>query len=55
LTIREVGMTTYIIDWLPPVDADGNVPFPYGRPSAGTTVFIATAGGMTVTFEVEFV
>jgi len=54
LTVREIGGSTYLVDWLPPVDARGNVPFPYGRPTAGRTVFVVTAGGVTVAFEVEF-
>ena len=40
---------------LPPVDVNGNVPFPYNRPSAGKTIFTTSAGGVTVTFEVDFV
>lgn len=54
-TINEIGGTTYVINWLPPVDANGNVPFPYGRPSPGKTVFTVSAGGVVVTFEVIFV
>jgi len=53
--VNEVGMRTFVVDWLPPVDANGNVPFPYSRPGPGKTIFTTTAGGVTVTFEVTFV
>ena len=54
-TVNEVGMRTFVVNWLPPVDVNGNVPFPYNRPSAGKTIFTTSAGGVTVTFEVDFV
>ena len=54
-TVNEVGTRTFVVNWLPPVDVNGNVPFPYERPSSGKTIFTTTAGGVTVTFEVDFV
>ena len=54
-TVTEVGMRTFVVSWLPPVDVNGNVPFPYERPGPGKTIFTTTAGGVTVTFEVDFV
>jgi len=54
-TVNEVGMRTFVVNWLPAVDANGNVPFPYERPGPGKTIFTTTAGGVTVTFEVTFV
>jgi hypothetical protein len=48
------GRTSQAYTFLPPVDPDGNVPFPYGRPEPGTTVFTVQAGGVTVTFEATF-
>jgi hypothetical protein len=51
---NEVGGTNFLVDWLAPVDPNGNVPFPYGRPSPGTTIFTVRAGGVTVTFEAVF-
>jgi len=54
-TVNEVGMRTFVVNWLPPVDVNGNVPFPYNRPGAGKTIFTTSAGGVTVTFEVDFV
>ena len=54
LNVNEVGGTTYVVNWLPPVDANGNVPFAYRRPSPGNTVFTATAGGAVVRFEFVF-
>ena len=53
-TLNEGGRT-FVIEWLPPVDANGNVPFPYERPGPGTTTFTTSAGGVVVTFEVTFV
>jgi hypothetical protein len=53
-TVNEVGTRTFVVNWLPPVDANGNVPFPYERPSAGKTIFTTNAGGVEVTFEVTF-
>lgn len=47
--------TFYQVDFLPPVDPKGNVPFPYGRPNAGTTIFEVTAGGVFVTFKQTFI
>jgi hypothetical protein len=55
LNVNEVGMKTFVVEWLPPVDANGNVPFPYSRPGPGKTIFTTTAGGVTVTFEVMYV
>lgn len=55
LTVNEVGSRTFVVNWLPPVDANGNVPFPYERPGAGETIFTTTAGGVTVTFQMTFV
>jgi hypothetical protein len=52
-TVNEGGRT-FVVDWLPPVDANGNVPFPYERPGPGTTTFTTSAGGVVVTFEVTF-
>ena len=53
-TVNEVGSRTFVVNWLPPVDVNGNVPFPYERPSAGKTIFTTRAGGVEVTFEVTF-
>jgi hypothetical protein len=54
-SVNEVGIKTFVVNWLPPVDVNGNVPFPYSRPGPGKTIFTTTAGGVTVTFEVMFV
>ena len=54
-TVSEVGTRTFVVNWLPPVDGNGNVPFPYNRPGAGKTIFTTSAGGVVVTFEVDFV
>jgi hypothetical protein len=53
-TVNEVGSRTFVVNWLPPVDVNGNVPFPYERPGPGTTIFTTSAGGVEVTFEVMF-
>ncbi|HKC91780.1 MAG TPA: hypothetical protein VKE23_10690, partial [Candidatus Limnocylindria bacterium] len=53
-TVNEVGIGTIVIDWLPPVDANGDVPFSYRRPGPGKTIFTTRAGGVEVTFEVTF-
>ena len=53
-TVNE-GFRTFVVDWLPPVDVNGNVPFPYSRPGPGKTIFKTSAGGVVVTFEVDFV
>jgi hypothetical protein len=45
---------SYLITWLPDVDPNGNVPFPWSQPQAGTTVFTVSAGGVTVRFETTF-
>jgi len=55
LTANEVGGPTYAVNWLPPVDPNGNVPFPYERPGPGKTIFTVRAGGAVVTFEVDFI
>ena len=47
-------MRTFVVNRLLPVDANGNVPFCYERPSAGKTIFTTSAGGVEVTFEVMF-
>jgi hypothetical protein len=54
LTANEVGGRTYVVGWLPPVDSNGNVPFPYARSSPGNVVFTVRAGSAVVTFEVTF-
>ncbi len=53
-SVNEVGIRTFVVNWLPPVDVNGNVPFPYSRPSPGKTIFTTSAGGVVVTFEVTF-
>ncbi|TMC43948.1 MAG: hypothetical protein E6J23_09145 [Chloroflexi bacterium] len=53
-SVNEVGIRTFVVNWLPPVDVNGDVPFPYNRPGAGKTIFTTSAGGVTVTFEVDF-
>ena len=53
--MNDVGTRTFVVNWLPPVDGNGNVPFPYNRPGAGKTIFTTSAGGVVVTFEVDFV
>ncbi len=45
---------SYVVTWLPVVDAGGNVPFPWSQPNAGTTYFTVTAGGVTVKFQTTF-
>ena len=52
--MNEVGTRTFVVNWLPPVDVNGNVPFPYERPGPGKTIFTTSAGGVVVTFEVTF-
>jgi len=52
--VNEVGIRTFVVNWLPPVDMNGNVPFPYSRPSPGKTIFTTSAGAVVVTFEVTF-
>jgi hypothetical protein len=47
----EVGSATYVVDWLPPADASGDVPFPYRRPDPGAVIFTVTGGGVTVTWQ----
>jgi len=48
---NEVGGSSIFVDWLPPVDRNGDVPFPYRRPTPGRVIFTVVAGGVTVTFE----
>jgi len=51
VTVNEIGGANYFVTWLPPADANGDVPFPYGRNGSGPVVFTVTGGGKTVTWE----
>lgn len=54
VSVHEVGGSNYLVTWLPPVDVNGNVPFPYGRPTSGEVDFTVSAGGVVVTFSTTF-
>jgi hypothetical protein len=47
----EAGGSSIFVDWLPPVDLHGDVPFPYRPLTPGKVSFTVVAGGVTVTFE----
>src|SRR4029077_16095125 len=45
---------SYLVTWLADVDANGNVPFPWGQQQPGTTVFTVSSGGCVVRFDTPF-
>ena len=48
VTVNEIGGSNYFVTWLPPADANGNVPFPYERQGAGRVVFIVAGGSAII-------
>ncbi|HEX4743887.1 MAG TPA: hypothetical protein VFW12_04370 [Candidatus Limnocylindria bacterium] len=56
MTLRVSGAGgNHFYTWLADVDANGNVPFPWGQREKGTTYFAVSAGGVVVNFEHTFV